>query len=484
MKRHEIKSFEGFKDIHQKNIIKIPNCSFILEQDNNNRIRTLTVAKKVDNRDSFYICGCSFEESFTICNECKVNCHSDHSNLIKIDIKKSSEFICKCGVNNHLPPKIKKSIPINFKEDTSKAKKSCYYSEILKYTVSKGFCIYGEKGKVFCCICIEKCFNKIDLSEIKQLPSARNAWSEEGEIYVCECTCIGHESALNFDSKFKKYDDLLLNFNFQVLSKPEPTKNMFNELVINKLMTASKESSNNDFIREFSIIKFLETFFDLTNKNCNKYFYPKEIFINIPLKEVIQQLIKIKNNDNEITTIARAEFASLVFLIFVKKFFIVENNQVHFWTFLNMNILQRNFLLYNLVDMNKTETIDSTNEVKRNIKLLTKVYLEFLDDILKKFETNYKYSSDSFDNYLQIFNKIFKFFIKYNLIELEQKRKYFELVYDIYDFANNGLIIDQKKRGKSQTMNDINKFQGNKRGKSQTLSDEKTDPIQGIIIII
>ena len=441
MQKDEIILYGGFKDVPHNAIIKVPDCAYIHEQ-NNKRIKKHNT---INETDFFYVCGCNTDEFFTICYQCSKECHSKHTNKVKIDIKMSSDLICKCGMNNHLPPKNKKEMII--KTDQIKPKKNCYYSEIVMYTVNKGFFKLQKYEKVYCCICKVKCFSEQDQRLKEPLPSAKSAWSEEGEMYVCECACLNHESPLNFDSTFKGYNDLLLNFNFHILSMTESTKKIFDGSVIFKLITSSIEVSETEFNREYSIIKFLETFYNLTYKNFDRYFYPKDILKDIPLKEVIKQLITIKATDNENTTLARARFSSFVFIIYVKKFFIIENNLIQLFTFLNMNILQRNFFLYNSININKGESFEITEETKTNIKLLANTYLDFLDKILKNFETKYIYRDNSFDRYLLIFNKIFKFFIKYNLIDKKLKMKYFELVYDIYDLANNRQL-EPNNRGK------------------------------------
>ena len=103
---------------------------------------------------------------------------------------------------------------------------------------------------------------------------------------------------------------------------------------------------------------------------------------------------------------------------------------------------------------------------KTNIKLLANIYLDFLEKILKNFETKFIYRNNSFDRYLLIFNKIFKFFIKYNLIDKKLRMKYFELIYDIYDFANNHLLESKNK------------------DKRHSISIERSDQLKGRIKII
>ena len=72
-----------FKAKSEKEVIKVPKCTY---------------ANDVKEKSKYFLCQCSSEEFYPICEGCAKKCHSHHGPALELE----GVYICMCGKTNHL----------------------------------------------------------------------------------------------------------------------------------------------------------------------------------------------------------------------------------------------------------------------------------------------------------------------------------------------------------------------------------------------
>ena len=495
-----------FKAKLESEVIKVPQCTFA------NDVKTVT---------TFYFCSCSKEDFFPICEACARTCHKDHNPSLNIH----GIYTCKCGENNH---EITQANEATFNQRKQSSINKCFYPKFMNITPSKGF--YKYKSKTYCAVCVEYCRKpipkkEVDLlginddinnnnilssNEVDDFEFARNEdlikldINIPNNITIHQCYCNKHFEHnvvnLNLDLSSKpKFHTQLQNFNFNILSKICITEEKYLNYLITKIkdyasiyVTNDIEqtiAASKDFFSHFINYKILECFSMFAQRWENKFFHVKNYFDGIN-PEILIRLMSISENAADINEAIRGDFfsakfyfAELVFNYLIRTYLLKYNNLWNIRTIINMNLYQRKVYLHEIKTFFKFHSNEQNAYHEGLVTYMIDSLLELYDNILKFNDSD----SDSsnlqgvlFSYIFPTFTRIFKYLMKYNLLNHQQSSKYFELVFDSLKTWNEMIkkrevanVEDENKA--NDELNDINNNKDNNNNDNTINNNKNTN---------
>jgi hypothetical protein len=410
-----------FKAKVEDEVIKVSKCTYA------NDIKTSTI---------FYFCQCSAEDFYPICEACAQKCHKSHYPALRLE----GIYTCMCGKGNHV---ISKDNEKRIKEKKLKMQNQCFFSKFMEITPNRGF--FTFRSSVYCSICVEYCLHKKfdELEQCIEMPEGLpRGNSISGNNYMT-CQCEKHYEmnviTLNVDLISKpKFHLYLQNFNFNILSKIPFSKQMYIDYFVGKIRdfhVAPGHENSKNFFTNFINFKILELFSAFAVRWENKFFHVKGYLKDIP-NETLFRLMTFDEpmsmiGDTEAADFATSKFnfAEYMFNYITRTHMIKYNNLLNIRTILNMNLYQRfiylqeikNFFKFNYFDEENTQSYEHTF-IEMGL-----IFLDLYENILKVNET-FDFTDRIMSYVFPTFNRIFKYLIKYNLVNEEVKTKYFELV--------------------------------------------------------
>ena len=341
-----------------------------------------------------------------------------------------------CGKGNHV---ITRDNERRFNDKKEKLQNQCFFSKFMEITPNRGY--YNHQGNILCSICVEYCY-QLKFSDEELLPC---------NIDQETCNCEKHYEInvinLNVDLISKpKFHLNLENFNYNILSKITVSKQMYIDYLVQKI-TEYQNTPTHDhsktFFSNFINFKILELFSAFAVRWENKFFHAKNYFANINTDILIklmsfnEPISMLSQNDAPDFTTAKFYFAEYVFNYIVRTYQLKFNNLWNIRTLLNMNLYQRYIYIQEIKNYFKFNYFDNENLMNYDQIFydLALSILELYDNILKVNE-NFDFTERIISYVFPTFNRIFKYLIKYNVINDELKAKYFELVLDTINLAN------------------------------------------------
>lgn len=406
-----------FKAKSESEVIKVPKCTYA----NDSKAASI-----------FYLCQCSSEDFYPICQACAEKCHVKHNPALRLE----GSYTCLCGKHNHV---ITKENERRLSEKKIKLQNQCFFSKFMEITPNKGF--YQHKRNIYCPVCVEYCLNKSfkdkDLTPV----------DEESSTCQCEKHYEINVINLNVDLISKpKFHTNLQNFNFNILSKITFSKQMYIDYLVTKIAeyqnNPTHENSKN-FFSNFINFKILELFSSFAVRWENKFFHVKNFFVSTPPETLIklmsfhEPLSMLNQEDIPAFSISKFYFAEYLFNYIVRTNLLKYNNLLNIRTILNMNLYQRFIYIQEIKNYFKFNYFDNDNTLSNEGLFydLSSAILDLYDTIIKANET-FEFMDRILGYVFPTFNRIFKYLIKYNIINDELKSKYFELVLDTINLAN------------------------------------------------
>lgn len=399
-------------------VIKVPNCTY---------------ANDIREKSKYFLCQCSAEEFYPICEGCAKKCHSHHGPTLELE----GVYTCMCGKTNHL------LTPENEKRFNNKKLKSvnqCFFTKFMEITPNKG--IYKHKIYQLCSICVEYCFNKSLISQ-----DVEEIFDDDS--YICKCPKHYELNVINLNVDLiskPKFHFHLQNFNFNILSKIPASKEIYIEYLITKTiecLSSMNEENSKNFFTNFMNYKILELFSTFATRWENKFFHlknyitdgkPEEVFELLRFKEPVRIIEASKAPD---FVNCKFYFAEYLFNYFVRSYQLKFNNLFNIRTILNMNLYQRTVYLHQIKHFQKFNYFEpkKSEEEFANIELLSHTIMQLYEEILKLNEV-YDCKNIILSYVFPTFNRIFKYLIKYNIVDDILKSRYFDAVLDSINLAN------------------------------------------------
>lgn len=432
---------------------KVPDCAYVNEGK-----------EKV----VYYLCPCS-EEYSPICQACKEKCHASHNPTLTV----SGINECSCGKGNHVVKKL-----------TGKSQNPCFYSKFCEITPSKAPKVY--EGKLYCPVCFTYCLGEPDTKKKQEkkeeevehliipevedtqkkleglsliIPELKFGLNQSHSMEIEEfdnlvydnfenkeqCVCTkGHDCnviALNEDLKGKKgFHEYLRNFNVNILFKVQKTKQLYIQPLTDQIKTFIQKKTaaqNFEFFANFLNFKILELFSCFSQHWKNKYISPVLFLYNFKLEDLVELMSIPKEMHLPDPQVAKSfysaklYFAELLFNYYIKSHIQNHNNIYSMKTILNMTIGQRcNFLMhakefYKFVNVRDNDIENTVPE--KIINFLSSQILDLFYGIIKQSDQyEWRIINDAFTS----FNRIMKYLIKFNLINDEEKNRYFDIIID------------------------------------------------------
>ena len=277
----------------------------------------------------------------------------------------------------------------------------------------------------------------------------KNTKNENTELN-CDCDSHNHDlNVISLNLELRKHLNLPLymrNFNVNILFKIQTSKNLYVEQLINQIEIyikgKSSSSINYDIFTGYTNNSIFQLF-----AFFNRYWKNKYIFLNPFLDQfTFDQLIDFMrilsdifiNNDvtAKLYYSGKFYFAEILFNYFIKSHIAKYNNLFSLRTVLNLEIGHRLHFMKNAIHFFKYNYDEELNEKKAEeiISHIQKLGEEFLN-LFYEFQIKAeKFGWEIFSEPFNSFVLIFKYFIKYNLINYYLKKKFFYLFFYILNF--------------------------------------------------
>ena len=407
---------ENFKLTKFKEINKVSKCTYV----NDNKETT-----------TFFLCPCSTDFS-PICKACAEKCHSSHKPTLTI----TGNYDCSCGKFNHYVTST----------NVGKLKNECFYSKFFEVTPNRGFYINLNSKKQFCAVCFD---NDNCLSDdVKSNLVFKNV---NNNFTGLNCDCDSHNHDLNVISlnlELRKHLNLPLymrNFNVNILFKIQTSKNLYIEQLINQIETYNRNKSssiNYDIFTGYTNNSIFQLFAFFNRHWKNKYVFLNPFLEQFSLEQLID-FMKIPPDifiNNDVTAklyySGKFYFAEILFNYFIKSHIAKHNNLFSLRTIINLEVGHRLHFMKNAKNFfrfNYDEELNESNanKIVSNIDQLGNEFFNLFFDFQSKAE---KFGWDVFETPLNSITLIFKYFIKYNLINDSLRTKYFDLIIETLSF--------------------------------------------------
>ncbi len=394
----------------EEEVIRVPNCTY---------------ANDSSKQAKYYLCPCSsgtkgFEP---ICEACAKFCHKNHHPTLEVP----GINICSCGLSNHM---ITQEMENTAKEKilASQTQAQCFYSKFFEHTPNRGY--YKYENVTYCAVCVEYCLNlKFDDNNLSNCDYGRN---------VCYCPYYHEINVIKLNADFisrKDFKKHMRNFNFNILFKIAKSKQIYLDTLINQInqyCTKKNPELNKEFFKNFIIYKILELFSAFAVFWENKFFHVVPSLLGTyKIKDLfnLMSLNELRNSlDEDMATnfiTAKFYFAELLFNYIVRTFMLKYTNLWNVRTIFNMNLYQRYIHIHNtkkfyLFGKEPPDDI-FLDDLGSNI-------LDLYDSILKVNERFPSIFERIMSYVFPTFNRIMKYLIKYNIMNNEGRKRYFDLI--------------------------------------------------------
>ena len=432
--------FFHIEDLNQ--VIKVPEC---LYANDNQKVAGI-----------FFVCSC-MDDNSPICEGCALKCHVGHTMY-----ELQGSHMCTCGKMNHLV------------KDISKQNKEggypCFYSKFYEITPNKGFDI--KDNNKYCSICAAYCncalpvvglnnsltqemISMSYLSKSAECPKLLQQDKEQDNVVdeysysnlenKQQCTCMDNHMnnvvRLNGDLTRKiGFHTHMRNFNVNILFKIQKTKQLYVKSLTEQIKSYINRKATNqmsEFPGNYLTTSILEMFSNFAANWKNKYVSIVSFLYEFQFTDLLNLMtIPQENHVPESQTPenffnGKLYFAELLFNYYIKSHVLRYNNLFSMKTILNMSLGQRVNFLHHAKEFYKYIYIrdgDGDNiSAETAITKLASAIIELYATIIKmSSQLEWKVLNKSFTT----FNRIMKFLLKYNLINDNEKKKYFDIVLD------------------------------------------------------
>ena len=397
------------------------------------KVAKCTYANDVKDKAKYFLCSCSAEDFYPICEGCAAKCHKHHSPALELE----GIYTCMCGKTNHL---INQENEKRFTDKKLKLLNQCFFTKFMEITPNRG--IHRFNNLTVCSICLEYCHGKnIGNPGVETMP--------DDDQYICKCPRHYEVNVINLNVDLiskPKFHFHLQNFNFNILSKIASSRQIYLDYFVAKIdeyIANMNEENSKNFFTNFINFKILELFSTFAVRWENKFFHVKNYLDTRKPADIIE-LLRFKEPVSIIEPNKAADFvnskfyfAEFLFNYFVRTYQLKNNNLWNIRTIINMNLYQRLVYLHRIKDFSLFNFFEEkkNNEDYQNIQILTNTILDLYEGTLKMNET-YDCKDKIIRYVFPTFNRIFKYLIKYNIIDDSQKTRYFESVLDTINIAN------------------------------------------------
>jgi len=413
----------------------------------------------------YFFCSCrdKFDET-VICRNCSETCHKDHVGKFMI----RGRYVCSCGDRNHIIT----SEDEKMNECNTNQEKECFY-EIFRPLMVSINPKKLESGKSLCDLCIQLGCEAALINQNINNEKNINLNENPVDLKNDKCECKRHES-LNLGSLIIEMYGIsekvfIHNLNANIFLESEKIKQQFYQLVGKNIKAileendiSQKENLKKNLDENFLQTGYLILIVDKLNKNS--YFHWNNIFKdfvtnNTKLLELISSSnINLKKNFKNFNesfsankSVRKNYLFQIFFHVFIKSHFKSNNNLLNSKSITNLNIFQRYIYLHQAEEFFKFEAIFN-REFKKGLfanfqgkkDLYDSFIAEFINCLFLELE-NISVQTSQIDkmvndkDYFNIINKkivsfvkMFKFFIKYNLINnREIKENFFKVISEI-----------------------------------------------------
>ena len=409
-------------------IIKIRNCNAKNNESNSNR--------------KYFFCECRGDEFHAICESCAMECHNNHKSY---EFSCDEYFICYCGKSQHATvtlykPDSKSSNNVRHNNFDSVSPPSyCTFNYLHNHTKHSGFYLIKKKNLTVCSVCFDNCVTKSQKQgEVTYLKS--------NDILTCKCENHFEKNSFNICRDFfillKNSHNHFNNLNFNIFQKCELTLEKFFKYVEKQIEEISLEECYNlritkisDFFSNFFISQILKLFSMMNSNKLNRYFYLNENIFNLhKYKEILlEMLYSDRGNFSKdfpkhlikTYSFSKIYFAEILFSYFFAKYISNNLSKINLSTFTNLNLFQRILYLHQSRNFIKAQKVDIDEKFIENYANTLIVLYTNLSRLNSESE-----NADSLQIIFEKFNKIFKHFIKFNLIDEVTKKKFFTVIHD------------------------------------------------------
>jgi len=466
-------------------IIKNKECNLDCEEEN----------------DNYYFCNCNLDTKFYICESCIKKCHSGHKEISQI----KGRFRCECGLRNH---KITEEEKIKEKKLNEIEHNLCFWESFNEKEIIRKFYKLQNK-EIRCALCVDLCIDKTSEKILMEI-------QPENQIEL-KCECKKHRifEMKNINVEMSNINDeiannSILNFNFNIFLYSKKFKGLFLDNKDSKQIEIKNRKLTSEmkveYFIEYRTSLFMHIFKNyginkisefLHFKNCFKDSLNQDDLIYIISEERTKSIdLKAKimmNFDAYYET--KIIFIFVLFEFFIKSHYKNNNNILNHFAISNFNIFQRKIHLYDskyfykftqkLLQNNPNNDRSDNEAFNENFarveyyKIFIKSLTESINIILEsliQFELsreNTKKYNNTIQTIIQLSIKMYKFLIKYNLIEKETKITYFKTLEDILiKYVENYTFLESQIPGL---------FQKNYKKQAKNISGKNRDQIEKIL---
>jgi len=420
----------------------------------------------------FYSCTCMEDVSSLVCRECMFKCHQGlgHKHT-KVPI--TGKNLCNCGENNHKMKQKK-----DFEKNTDIIEK-CYFEKLLRFAVPR-FKIRNEKN-FNCYLC--HIFNINDFKEMEEIDKASVTTVSFNDISSFHCSipqeCDEMQSAVKFMEQFIKMMEVnnkdpteiegfdlyflrkyLLDLNFNSLKVLEIDKIFAGDIIDHDLEEFFENYKKEDKPENI----FSNSYFDFYKKCFITSFFLKNSrytsrfdFFDSIEQEKIKTMMSFSldliqfEDDVDIWDTILENITNGFFLYYncfyssIYSFYLKYSIMFRTLTITNLTLIQR---YYFLIESKKNLLMMATEEEVKDLEYWLKIVPNGLIDFMERIQSFKIHTIDSFidklNPYIYLFFKVFKFLIKFNLIDDLTIVRFFSVVEQIFDY-NMTCIMHIKK---------------------------------------
>ena len=273
---------------------------------------------------------------------------------------------------------------------------------------------------------------------------------------ICMCRNRNHNlNAISLHSDLTSHKNLniyMRSFNVNILFKIQSSKQTYMEGIVKLIESFNNNPTsiqNFEIFVEYTNNSIFKTLSYFNKRWKNKYVYINPFLDNFTFEQLINFLKIHKDTQfqNPISTnlffTGKFFFAELLFSYFIKSHIVRHNHLLNMKTILNLDITHRMLLVRNAKTYFKYNLDKERANQKDNTEFINIEYIDILSkefvNILREFtQRANNFESQDFKAPLKSITYIFKYLIKYNLIDFKLIDEYFDLILDcLYSFIKS-----------------------------------------------
>ena len=470
LKNLDVKGFTRKKTVFNYSNITIKPINYEIQSYNQRyKVAECTYITKVIN-PIVYICNCSLEKLFIVCEKCKISCHENHV-LFAID-NQNFNFTCNCGEERHPSQEYN---PIELE-------KNCLLSSIFNLTSPRLSVFKNELIICGFCYIMDLVSSTNDYSFHEDKDSHIKKYyilEDEPSDYKCQCEKsvslpiqgLMTYSKLTFELKkdnlfmrhfllenninlltksneiFSVYKDVFKDFkNFAEVIAIDPynlevflveDKDLLRSYIsIFSILAVEKGFQYVSIIDIFSFLSFEQRFNIIKNKLDSFSFKELDNKIDEEYK-LIRKANPSKMSQTALETINEYFFSVYQFYIYIRNYFLKYNNNFTIDCILNMTFYQRYYYIKQCLEfgngyiMNKDKQLqyqEDTYTVKKALEYLPDAILDWYEKILN---SNMYIILREDSNIYMHFLEVFLLLCKFNLLTDTIRIRFYSLLIDI-----------------------------------------------------